>query len=397
MPELAIGRLVESPAQILAQIEAFGAASGRLDASSAYAAGYDFMVDGVDSVRTVSETSLASAHGASVSVSGPSQDPWSTADLLGDLAGPPAPSVSAIFGHADHTAFESAAGTEVTAAALAETLPDGARLVFSMGCHSGLAVSDRTVGGGAAADDLAAALTARGAAYVATTGYGYGDQVSIGLQERLMTLFAAQLDGAVSLGDALRNAKQQYFGSQGLYGAYDEKRTVQHHPLRLADVRRRHRAADSADTCQRDGVPDPGDPAGLSSVPYSEDFTFPPAQTSDIGQWFEADAGSGPQLPQITAGRPVQPRSEARRDGRGGRQPPCYLRTGRWSAVCRRETSSRTSTRRSVVPRSTTLRANRKQSTPSRRSRHGWQASRRRATVRVSSGPTGLRNARNWC
>ena len=96
--------------------------------------------------------------------------------------------------------------------------------MFSMGCHSGLAVSDAVVGAGAAsADDLPAAITARGAVYVASTGFGYGDQVSVGLQERLMTLFATQLDGAVSLGDALRNAKQQYFGSQGLYGAYDEK------------------------------------------------------------------------------------------------------------------------------------------------------------------------------
>ena len=79
------------------------------------------------------------------------------------------------------------------------------------------------MGGGAAADDLAAAVTARGAVYLASTGFGYGDQVSVGLQERLMTLFAAELDGAVSLGDALRNAKQRYFASQGLYGAYDEK------------------------------------------------------------------------------------------------------------------------------------------------------------------------------
>ena len=81
----------------------------------------------------------------------------------------------------------------------------------------------QSVGGGAAADDLPAAITARGAVYVAATGYGYGDQVSVGLQERLMTLFAGELDGAVSLGDALRNAKQAYFAGQGLYGAYDEK------------------------------------------------------------------------------------------------------------------------------------------------------------------------------
>ena len=58
---------------------------------------------------------------------------------------------------------------------------------------------------------------------MAATGYGYGDQFSVGLQERLMTLFAGQLDGAVSVGDALRNAKQAYFAGQGLYGAYDEK------------------------------------------------------------------------------------------------------------------------------------------------------------------------------
>ena len=92
-----------------------------------------------------------------------------------------------------------------------------------MGCHSGLAVSDATVGGGARAADLPAAITAGGAVYLAATGYGYGDQFSVGLQERLMTLFAGELDGAVSVGDALRNAKQSYFAGQGLYGAYDEK------------------------------------------------------------------------------------------------------------------------------------------------------------------------------
>ena len=51
VPELALGRLVESPTQIIAQLDAFDAASGRLDASRAYAAGYDFMTDGASSVR----------------------------------------------------------------------------------------------------------------------------------------------------------------------------------------------------------------------------------------------------------------------------------------------------------------------------------------------------------
>jgi VCBS repeat-containing protein len=175
-----------------------------------------------------------------------------------------------------------------------------------MGCHSGLAVSDATVGGGASANDLAAALTARGAAYVASTGYGYGDQVSVGLQERLMTLFAGQLDGAVSLGDALRNAKQQYFGSQGLYGAYDEKAlssTILYGLPMFAVGTQRPVRPTPPNTTTTEVTP------GLSSTHYDQNFTFTP-RSGDIGNWFEASTGSGPQLPQITASRPVEPRAE---------------------------------------------------------------------------------------
>ncbi|MEY2417216.1 MAG: hypothetical protein QOH53_2550, partial [Ilumatobacteraceae bacterium] len=309
VPELAIGRLVESPTEIIAQIDAFAAASGRLDASRAYAAGYDFMTDGASMVRQTLNTSLASANGAPVTVTGPVNDStWSGAELISDISGPPSPSIAAVFGHADHTEFEAAGGQAVSAAALAAALPGGARLVLSMGCHSGLAVSDATVGGGSSANDLASALTARGAAFVATTGYGYGDQASVGLQERLMTLFAGQLDGAVSLGDALRNAKQQYFGSQGLYGAYDEKAlssTILYGlPMFAVGTQRPVRPTPPNETTT--AVPGA---AGLSSTHYDQNFTFT-NNSSAIGRWYEASTGSGPQLPQITASRPVEPRAE---------------------------------------------------------------------------------------
>ncbi len=309
VPELALGRLVESPTQIIAQIEAFGSASGRLDASRAYAAGYDFMTDGASSVREALTSSLSSANGAPADVSGPvNESTWSGAELLGDLSGPPAPSVSAVFAHFDHTALETPDGDAVTAAELAAALPGGSRLVFSMGCHSGLAVSDATVGGGASADDVAAALTARGAVYLTTTGYGYGDQVSVGLQERLMVLFAGELDGSVSVGDAVRNAKQTYFAGQGLYGAYDEKAlssTILYGlPMFAVGTERPVRPTPPNAT----PTPVPG-AGGLASAAYDETFTFT-GRTGDIGRWYEADAGSGPQLPQITAGRPVQPRAE---------------------------------------------------------------------------------------
>ena len=309
VPELALGRLVESPAQIIAQLDAFGDAAGRLDAGRAYAAGYDFMTDGASAVREALSTSLTAANGAPATVTAPTNEStWTGAELLADLAGPPAPTIDAIFGHFDHTALETPGGDGVLADELATALPDGARLVFSMGCHSGLAVSDAIVGGGAVADDIAAALTARGAVYLAATGYGYGDQISVGLQERLMTLFAGELDGSVSLGDALRNAKQRYFASQGLYGAYDEKAlssTILYGlPMFAVGSERPVRPTPPNATT----TPIPGT-LGLSSVAYSEDFTFT-SRSADAGRWFEADAGLGVQLPQITAGRPVQPRAE---------------------------------------------------------------------------------------
>ena len=115
VPELALGRLVESTTQIMAQFDAFDAASGTLDASRAYAAGYDFMADGAGMVRDTLMASLASANGAPATVTGPPaghETTWSGSDLIADLAGPPAPGISAIFAHADHTRSKRELGTD---------------------------------------------------------------------------------------------------------------------------------------------------------------------------------------------------------------------------------------------------------------------------------------------
>ena len=74
VPELALGRLVESPTQIIAQLDAFGDAAGRLDAGRAYAAGYDFMTDGASAVRDALTTSLTAANGATAVVTGPDNE-----------------------------------------------------------------------------------------------------------------------------------------------------------------------------------------------------------------------------------------------------------------------------------------------------------------------------------
>ena len=46
LPDLAVGRLVETPAQIIAQVDEFGPPTAGSTRGRAYVAGYDFMTDG---------------------------------------------------------------------------------------------------------------------------------------------------------------------------------------------------------------------------------------------------------------------------------------------------------------------------------------------------------------
>ena len=96
------------------------------------------------------------------------------------------------------------------------------RLLFSMGCHSGLSVSDVSIG---VQLDWAQAITGRtqGGLYAANTGYGYGDDTSVALGEKLVDLYAQALDGNVTVGRALMIAKQQYAASVEILNPYDEK------------------------------------------------------------------------------------------------------------------------------------------------------------------------------
>ena len=95
-------------------------------------------------------------------------------------------------------------------------------IVFSMGCHSGLNAPDSY--GGTRRGDWAQTFAERGTAvFVGNTGYGYGDFKTVALSERLMKLFAQNLDGNLDVGRALLEAKRDYYLSAGNYQGYDEK------------------------------------------------------------------------------------------------------------------------------------------------------------------------------
>ncbi|HEY6030057.1 MAG TPA: C25 family cysteine peptidase, partial [Gaiellaceae bacterium] len=218
VPELAVGRLVETAQQIRQQLLGFtaGAAPGVLDRSTAFVSGYDFMSDGS---QRIADNLTAGGVAVSTLIS----DTYDKGGLLNGIF-PPGGSPADIVvpnGHYDHFRAQPAAGGELLTTADVGPLPG--RVVFTMGCHAGLAVSDVILGNTGAQTDWAQSLTAGGATFAANSGYGLGESTSVSYSEELTADFAAHLDGTGTIGDALVQAKRDYYLARGAFSSYDEK------------------------------------------------------------------------------------------------------------------------------------------------------------------------------
>ncbi|MGZ6888388.1 MAG: C25 family cysteine peptidase, partial [Acidimicrobiia bacterium] len=307
--DLAVGRLVETPQEMSAVVDTYLAPNGKaLDPTKAYVAGYDWMKTGAQSVAATLGTRLTQANGGQAVAPGSLiTDGWSSANLLGGAGsiGAAQSSITGIYMHADHGTGVAADGTTFAPSELAAALPAGSKLLFSMGCHSG--IDDPAL-----ADTFPAMLNGVGATYLASTGFGYGDDTGVQLHDRLVNDFADQLDGSVSIGAALTRAKQQYFSSQGLYGAYDDKvlETMTLYGLPMFRI-----GTGTGGPAVPPDVTPTAESGGVSSASFAYDTSS--AGAVDIGMqgalvphsgangnWYEV-AGSQPlALP----GRPVQPR-----------------------------------------------------------------------------------------
>ena len=54
-----VGRLVETPAEIVAALDQYLAVHGRIDPTTALSSGYDFLSDGAAAVGSVAEVTIA--------------------------------------------------------------------------------------------------------------------------------------------------------------------------------------------------------------------------------------------------------------------------------------------------------------------------------------------------
>ncbi len=233
VPDVAVGRLVETPAEITAALSRYAALGGLLPTPrSSLVTGYDFLTDAADDVAGqlrsalgtgATTTELITDAGVPTSrttVGGvPSRTTSWTADDLRAALRARRNDVVYLAGHfSANSALAADDRTSVVTTELAGPDVDLTNsLVLSAGCHSGYTVVDgHAVPGVTLGLDWTQLLARKGATFVAGTGYQYGDTDFLEYSERLYSGLVAQLrqgTGAVALGTALLRAKQEYLAS----------------------------------------------------------------------------------------------------------------------------------------------------------------------------------------
>lgn len=221
VPKLAVGRLVESAAEMTTVINAYlGTAQGVVDTpTSTLVTGYDFLTDAATGVNnelvagTLDARNDALLVAADISPADPRS--WTADDLRRELL-VDREDIVYLAGHfsanstlaADYTT--SMLSTELDASPIDMTNV----IVFSGGCHSGYnLVGEHAVELLSEPRDWTQAFAAKGATLIAGTGYQYGDTDFVEYSERLYVEFARELragTGPVAVGEALVRAKQRY-------------------------------------------------------------------------------------------------------------------------------------------------------------------------------------------
>jgi CSLREA domain-containing protein len=244
IPELAVGRLVETVDEVQTMLEAY--MSGTINGTAALPSspdivvtGYDFLADAATGVQSQLEAGTGSvvdslitpSHIAPFDTAVPCLQPdsqscsWSADDLRYKLmtrhdgTARTSLDIAYLAGHfsaggtlaADYT-------TRLTAEEVASMPVDMQNaIIFSAGCHSGYnTVNDHGIPFKTEEPDWARAFAQKGATLLAGTGFQYGDTDFLEYSERLYLNFAEELrvgSGPVSVGTALVNAKLKYLAN----------------------------------------------------------------------------------------------------------------------------------------------------------------------------------------
>ena len=212
LPDFSVGRLVETPSEIIGVINAYLARNG-LVLQNALVTGYSFVGDTANTINVIAGADSLNPY----SLIG---EDWESTDLAArQFQSSPRYDIQSINGHATHTEQRAPDESAVTATDVASSTTDLAgAVIYTVGCHSGLNDSGSL--------DLAQAFAQKGASYVANTGYGWGGGGTTYSEALMRNLTLSLLSGiSQELGDALMRAKATYYytGTGQSPNSYDHK------------------------------------------------------------------------------------------------------------------------------------------------------------------------------
>ena len=286
VPELAVGRLVETPGQILGQITQYIQRNGAINPTRALTTGYDFLSDGATKISADFKAKVGTNNAQELI-----NNSWTKNNLLSAMfpaSNPPV--LDSINAHYDHfrslPADENAANRETilyTTADLAGRSTSG-RVIFTMGCHSVLPVSDFVFGSSLNADWAQAYAQSGAVVYMGNMGYGLGDTAAVLYSEKLNVLFADRLDGSMTVGQALAFAKQEYAATPTQSG-YHLKVIDEANLMGLPMYRIGTGAAPAPPT---PAVTTTDSATGLPTAPFNVSPSFTRVNTA-IGSYFVSD------------------------------------------------------------------------------------------------------------
>ena len=216
LPTLAVGRLVETPAEMATAIAQFLKRNGRVQATGSLIAGYDFVQDVAQQVCSIFTPLLPQKPDCELI-----GDAWHSSNLESKLRNN-APNLIFFYTHANHWLIGSPWGDPLRVDQVAGwPLPRDGRLVYNGSPHGGLTVPSETP----QAVDWPQAWVGQGAVYIANTGYSWGLHNGVGLSEQMGVNLAQQLtlSTTTTIGQALLGAKRSYHAATPAPTVYDTK------------------------------------------------------------------------------------------------------------------------------------------------------------------------------
>ncbi len=252
LPQLAVGRLVRSAAQVSGMLDAFVATGGVMTPTSSLVTGYDFVADAADAARADIYQGLnpsvpvncganpdavpAGCLGVDKLIqpkSAGQTGAWSVNTLRQSLIGPRHDLVF-FAGHFSAGGLLAADYNGSNVMQAAEVLSPAGNftntLILALGCHSGYNIPRPDSTTASPSPDWPEAFAGSRATYIAATGYAYGDTELTEYGERLYLGLFRRLrtgNGAISLGQALVDSKVTYLSSVASPVGLDDKTIVE--------------------------------------------------------------------------------------------------------------------------------------------------------------------------